>query len=645
MEEESFEDLEIARYLNQQFVCIKIDREERPDIDAIYMTAVQAIAGNGGWPLNVMVTDQREPFWGGTYFPARDGDRGATLGFLSILQRIAQVYSQTPSEIRRSCRQLTEAIEHYLSPPAGKNIPGVELLDEAVAQYKTAFDPVNGGIKGAPKFPSSLPVRFLLRAYCRTGQTEILEMVNLSLKKMAAGGIYDHVGGGFHRYSTDATWLVPHFEKMLYDNALLAVSFIEGYQVLGDESFKSIAVAVLEYILREMTAESGAFYSATDADSLTEAGEQEEGYFFTWTVPELRKVLEEKEFQIACMVWGISDSGNFEGRSILHTNTDLAEAARLLKIPEPELLRKKVQIVEMLYGERQKRLLPLRDEKIIVSWNGLMISAFATVGSVLADQTLIAAAVKAAEFIKNNLVVAGRLYRTFKDGAVKHKAFLSDYTNLLAACLDLFQATQDISWLQFALELDNDLHQLFEDQELGGFYRTGSDQEVLITREKPASDGALPSGNAVALQNLLRLQALTLNDSYRKRFEKTLSCFLGKETGGLAGYSDMLVAWETSCLPPIEIVISTVQDKSEAAPFLRELRRRFLPRTNVIVLSQQANNQDLEHLVPFAANRSLTTTKTTAFICQNGRCQLPLVDLDRFASQLNDLSTHQFPRI
>ncbi len=642
MEEESFEDLEVAEMLNRKFICIKVDREERPDVDAVYMAAVQAMTGSGGWPLNVAVTPERKPFWGGTYFPARDGDRGAQYGFLTIIDRISHVFKNAPQDIQRSCDQLTAAIEQHLNPQAGTSMPGPSLLDNAANMYKGAYDSRFGGVQGAPKFPSSLPLGFLLRHYMRTGKHELLEMVVHSLKKMAAGGMYDQVGGGFHRYSTDEEWLVPHFEKMLYDNALLAKAYIEGYQVTKDEGFKDTATEILDYVLREMTADSGAFFSATDADSLNDEGEQEEGYYFTWTPAELKSVVDEKQFELLTKVWGITESGNFEGRNIFFLKKEIPEYAQELGLTPVELKQQLRAIGDLLYKERNKRPLPLRDEKIIVSWNGMMISAFAVIGGLLNKDIYVDAAVKAAEFIDNSMTIEGRLFRSFKDSQLKYKAFLSDYANYIAACLDLFQVTQDEKWLSLAQTHDQTLQVFFEDSENGGFYMTGNDQETLITREKPAYDGALPSGNSICARNLQRLYILTLDVTYKTRFEKLISCFLGKESGGLAGYSEMLSAFELSMVKPVEIVIVTPSSLEEAKPFLNAIKQYFLPQVQVLLTNQKNPRKTLGENIPYLYSHQALEEKTTAYICREGSCQMPTTDLASFDKQLQHLA--QTPR-
>jgi uncharacterized protein YyaL (SSP411 family) len=337
MEEESYEDEEIAQYLNENYIAIKVDREERPDIDSIYMSAVQAITGRGGWPLNVWLTPDKKPFYGGTYFPARDGDRGANVGFLTLVERLKEVYDTQHDKVEKSSQQLTQIIQKMLRPKTGDRLLEEDLIKQTMTHYKISFDADFGGVSGAPKFPSSLPVRLLLRYHRRTGDEKILRMAKTTLEKMAAGGIYDQAGGGFHRYSTDRQWLVPHFEKMLYDNALLIMAYLEGYQVTGDEAFKRIAKEILRYVKRDMTSSKGAFFSATDADSPTPKGHREEGYFFTWTPAELDEVLGKDRSEVVKAYYAVSSAGNFEGRNILHTPKTATEVAKSLKIPPAQL--------------------------------------------------------------------------------------------------------------------------------------------------------------------------------------------------------------------------------------------------------------------------------------------------------------------
>ncbi len=422
MEEESFEDEEIARYINENYIPIKVDREERPDIDAIYMTAVQALTGRGGWPMTVWLTPDRKPFYGGTYYPARDGDRGAGVGFLTLLKKIKESYHDRKDMVSQTSRQLTDVVKQMLASDTHTHLPGRDIMQQAFQTYQNRFDRVNGGLSGAPKFPSSLPVRFLFRYFQRFKNPEALNMATQTLDKMAAGGIYDHVGGGFHRYATDEKWLVPHFEKMLYDNALLVMDYLEGYQITGNSEYRRVVDEVLHYVQRDMTSPGGAFFSATDADSLTPEGHREEGYFFTWTPGRNGEMLGSDLAGLIRETHAVGSFPNFEGRHILNTPESIPDLVKRLGLEE-NLMRSQIEkALKVLRSEREHRPPPLRDEKILTAWNGLMISAFARAGFVLNEPTYIAGAARAATFVLDHLYNKGRLQRSYMDGVAKHNA-------------------------------------------------------------------------------------------------------------------------------------------------------------------------------------------------------------------------------
>ncbi len=649
MEEESFEDEEIARYLNENFICVKVDREERPDIDSIYMTAVQALTGRGGWPMSVWLTPERKPFYGGTYFPPRDGDRGAGIGFLTILEKLNQSFHAPDRRVENAGLQITEAIQKIMETKPGRQVPGKEILQNAATYYRQSYDRQFGGLAGAPKFPSSLPVRFLLRYYRQapdkikqdkstpvksTNDKNILEMIENSLAKMSGGGMYDHVGGGFHRYSTDAQWLVPHFEKMLYDNALLAVAYLEAWQATRNDEFKRVVKEILKYVSRDMTSPDGAFYSATDADSLTPEGHMEEGWYFTWTPEELDAVLGKDRAKIIDKYYCVGTAPNFEGRHILHTEKTADETAAALHITNKELIAVVDESRELLYAERNKRPVPLRDEKILTSWNALMISAYARAGFSLNDPDYIDQAVGAANFIMEHLYIDNRLYRSYKDNKARHNAYLDDYAFLIAALIDLYEATHDIAWLEKALELDDVLKKFYEDKEAGGFFMTSTDHENLIAREKPYYDSAIPSGNAVAALNLLRLHAFTTDYRYKQRAEKTLKSFSERLNANPAALSEMLLAIDYLLDDPKEIILITPAGKPEAGDFLmKEFRNHFIPN-RILVKTDETQAAEHAQIIPLAGGKKAINGKATAYVCENGTCALPKNDLEGFAAQL-----------
>lgn len=634
MEEESFEDVEIARYINDNYIAVKVDREERPDVDAIYMSAVQAITGRGGWPMTVWLTPDRKPFYGGTYFPARDGDRGSPVGFLTMLKKIRQSYDEKRDLIAQSAGELARAVAQMLTPAAGGRLPLDGVMERAVSSSKKRFDAVNGGIAGSPKFPSSLPIRLLLRHHRRSGDVDTLNMALLTLEKMAAGGMNDQVGGGFHRYSTDAGWLIPHFEKMLYDNALLVPAYIEGWQVSGNPRFRQVAINTLDYVSREMTSSDGAFFSATDADSLTPSGHREEGWFFTWTLEELNDALGADDARIAATVYGADARGNFEGRNILFLPRELDQLAGDLGLSARQLASEVDRINAALYAHRQQRPAPLRDDKILAAWNGLMISAFARAGFALDNAAYLDRASRAADFILTHMLVAGRLKRSFKDDTAAGNGFLDDHAFFTAALLDLFEATADLRWLDRAVELDQTLADQFDDPENGGFFMTADDHEALIAREKPVLDGALPSGNAVALMNLLRLNALTLEPSYLKRAKKGFSAFSTIIEANPSAFGEMLLALEDFLHPPHQVIVVTPAG-GDAASFTDRLRRTFLPGSLVMIVSE-SNAAKLARRSALFREKTAAGGRATAYACQNGACQLPVTTADALMQQLTD---------
>jgi uncharacterized protein len=632
MEEESFEDEEIAHSINENYVAVKVDREERPDVDAIYMNAVQAITGRGGWPMTVWLTPDREPFYGGTYFPARDGDRGSPVGFLTLLKKIRHSYDDKRELVDRSAGELSLAVRQMLAPAAGTRPPMDGVLDRAVSSVRTRFDALHGGIAGAPKFPSSLPVRLLLRHHRRTGAPDSLNMAALTLEKMAAGGMNDQVGGGFHRYSTDDRWLVPHFEKMLYDNALLVPAYIEGWQATGNPRFRQVATSTLDYVAREMTSPEGAFYSATDADSLTPSGHREEGWFFTWTTEELNDALGADDARIAQAVYGVEADGNFEGRAILFLPQTDDRLAAGLGLSSVQLASAVGRINAALYAYRQRRPAPLRDDKILAAWNGLMISAFAQAGFALDDSAYLDRAGRAAGFILERMVVDGRLKRSFKDGDAHGNGFLDDHAFLVAGLLDLFEATAELRWLTHAIALDRSLALGFDDPENGGFFMTADDHEALIAREKPFLDGALPSGNAVALMNLLRLNTLTLEPSYLNLAEKGFTAFSTAMEANPSAFGEMLLALNDFLHSPRQVIVVTPAG-GDADSLAKRLRPVFLPGSLAMIMTE-SNAAELSRRAPLFREKIAAGGKTTAYVCQNGACQLPVTTGEALLQQL-----------
>ena len=640
MEEESFEDLEIARYMNENYIAIKVDREERPDIDSIYMSAVQIMTGRGGWPMTVWLTHDKKPFYGGTYFPPRTGDRGSHKGFLPLLQELKQIYTDKKTEIAKSSEHLHEVLQKTLQP----SVVPKEALDKNVTsllyqQVKTNWDPVHGGMKGAPKFPSSFPFRILLRSYLKTKDEQILKILDKSLTGMMNGGLQDHVGGGFHRYSTDSQWLVPHFEKMLYDQALLAVIYLEATHLFKKDSYKQTAKNILDYIIRDMQSTEGGFYSATDADSLSDKGHKEEGFYFTWTPEELDKALDKVSAKLVKRYYNVSASGNFEGRSIFYVHADLSETAKNLNLSPSETEQKLRSAREKLYQVRNKRALPLRDEKILSAWNGLMISAFVTGYFVLNEKKYLEQAEKSAQFVLNNMFKDNQLYRTWKDGKAYIPAYLEDYAFLIAGLLDLFEWTGNINWLKKALELDRILETSFEDKKNGGFFMTADKYEKLLAREKPLYDGAEPSGNAVAALNLLRLAELTGQTSYKQRAEKTLKTVAENLNKNPLSYSEWMVAVDFYHKKNHEVVLVLPDKKDQNKDFLfNEIKNWYLPH-KVLTVVQNSKVEEYSDLLKPVSRKKVIDEKATVYICEEGACQLPATELEELKDQLKNMQS------
>ncbi len=609
MEEESFEDPEIARQLNESYVPVKVDREVRPDVDAVYMTAVQALNGHGGWPMSVWLDAERRPFFAGTYFPARDGDRGAPRGFSSLLRDLAAIHRQDPGRVARAATSIVEAVRVAMSgAPADGSLPGTEVLVAAQAYCARIFDPKHGGVRGAPKFPSSLPVRLLLRHHRRTGDVRSLEMAVRTLEAIAAGGIHDQVGGGFHRYAVDELWLVPHFEKMLYDNALLSLSYAEAFQVTRRPDFARVLRSTLDYVQRELTSPEGAFWSATDADS-----EGEEGRFFVWSEGEIRQILREEADRFIAF-HGVTRRGNFEGSNVL-------------SVPHPDEREWEALAGarETLRGEREERPHPLLDDKVLAAWNGLMISAMAVGGRVLGEPRHVEAGARAAGFLLDRLRVGGRLQRSFRDGRCSGPGFLEDQAFVVQGLLDLFESTLDRRWLAAALELAGQCETLFADP-AGGWFRTASDHETLVAREKPGHDGAEPSGASVAALSALRLSSFTGDAGWRRVAEGALRTHAPVLLQQPAALHEMLLAvdFATDAVP--EVVLSWPAGSPPPADLLAVLRTTFLPNRVIAGAEEGAATEALAALAPIVRDRVPVRGQPTAYVCEHGTCRLPVTD-------------------
>ena len=557
MERESFEDAQSAQIFNENFIAIKVDREERPDIDSVYMSYVTTTTGSGGWPMSVFLTPDKKPFYGGTYFPPQD--RYGMPGFKTLLLSIADAWKNRKDEIIHSADSATTFLN---KPTETKEKPLLDaaVLDKAFAYYESSFDSERGGFGGAPKFPRSHALSFLLRYWKRTGSEKSLEMVKATLDAMKDGGIYDQLGGGFHRYSTDNAWRIPHFEKMLYDQALLAKTYAEAYQATQNPEYASTTRETLDYVLEGMTSPEGGFYSAEDADSqdLENPKEKKEGAFFLWKKDEIEKLLEPKAAEIFISFYGVTASGNalsdphheFVDKNVLYRAGNIV-AAPSFKMSPAEVTKSLEASRKILLNTRGARPHPYKDDKILADWNGLMIESFAKASVVLSEPRYAQAAIRAAEFISGTLKdTQGRLLHRFRDGEANIRASLNDYAFMTAAYVVLYEAVGDKKWLESARQTASEMIKLFQDEERGGFYLTAHDAEALITRPKEVYDGAVPSGNSVAACALLALERATGETSWRKVAEKILDTFSTEISQTPANFTQMLAALDEAMGPP-----------------------------------------------------------------------------------------------
>ena len=624
MEEESYDNEDTARYLNTHFIAIKVDREVRPDIDEIYMTALHLMNQRGGWPLNIWLTADKEPFYGGTYFPPTDAYNRPS--FMRVLTTLSEQYQDDPKKITALAQRLTQSLRDHLEGE-GQQLATQIVNSAAIKASKTwyveHFDDDWGGLNQSIKFPSSFSNRLMMHYYRRSQDQAALDMIELTLTKMSQGGMYDQIGGGFHRYSTDTHWLIPHFEKMLYDNALLATVYIEAWQLTGNPLYETIARDTLDYILREMTLTNGGFYSATDADSLTPAGEVEEGWYFTWTLDELALILEKNEVPLAVEYFGMTEAGNFEGRNLPQRWIDSSEVADKFNLTQQQLHKKIQRIKSKLYQHRNTRPAPLRDNKILVSWNGLVISALAKAGSALDDAKYTLAATQAARFIEQNLQTKqGRLIRVYQEGQTSGAAFLEDYAFLIAGLIDLYEADFDLHWLQLAMTLQEQLQTHYSDAVNGGYFRTADDHEKLLAREKNKNDGAIPSGNSVAILNLLRLHQYSLEQRYQDFALLSLRAFTPYIEKNPTQLAEMLLALDylDDEVKEIIIVHPTSGEKNEELE--RTARQTYLPN-KILVINQQNSIASTAEIIPLVEGKIAIGNKSTAYVCYQRICKLP----------------------
>ena len=628
MERESFENPEVAAILNAHFIPIKVDREERPDLDEIYMTAVRIMTGSGGWPLNVFLTPDLQPFFGGTYFPPED--RRERIGFRKLLEQIADLWESDEKSLAGRAEELTRLIRaDTKTEPVSEGIVDSTLLLAATRSLERRFDTRWGGFGKAPKFPPSGAIALLLRQYLHTGEENLLEMATTTLDRMAWGGMHDQIGGGFHRYSTDVRWLVPHFEKMLYDNALLARVYLEAFQLTGKPLYRDTAVDIFGFVLREMTDPNGGFHSSLDSDS-----EDEEGIFYVWSPDEIRETLGKENSSLFLEYYGITEKGNFEGRNIPHVTADPEKFSSRQGISRGELREYLNRSGSLLLAKRNMRVRPGKDDKILAAWNGMMISALARGYQVLGGEHLLTAAKNAARFILSDMVRDGhlrRISRSSSPDSAEHiggtPGYLDDYAEMANGLIDLYEASFHREWLTEADRLTRTMIRDFRDERDGTFYYTSTDHKDLLTRTKPLFDGAVPSGNATAARVLFRLAALLDRPEYRKTGEK-----IRKQPGV---FTDLLCAAEWHLYPVRELAVVGNPAGEETRALLDVIHNLFLPN-RILALADPANSSSRGStgLIPLLAGKEMVTGKATVYLCENYTCSSPVTDASVLETRL-----------
>ena len=625
MERESFENPEIASLMNENYICIKVDREERPDLDSLYMSAVQALTGSGGWPMTVFLTPDGKPFYGGTYFPPVDS--GGMPGFPQVLLGVAEAYRDRRGDVLQSTQQLLSHLEHLSQAPGGQDPLTRDILNQAYQGMAQNYDFENGGLGAAPKFPQPMSYEFMLRYHQAFRDERALEMVEMALEQMARGGIYDQIGGGFHRYSTDAHWLVPHFEKMLYDNALLSRLYLHAFQATQNPFYRRITEETLDYVLREMTDPLGGFYSTQDADS-----EGEEGKFFVWTPEEIEATMGHEGAALLERYFGVSPHGNFGGRNILHVPQDPQSFAAEAGVSAEDLRAAIERGRPRLLEAREERVHPARDEKVLSAWNGLMLRSFAEAASVLGREDYRVAAVACASFLLESLRRDGRLLRTYKDGRASLKGYLEDYAFLSDGLLALYEATFDARWLDEARTLVDGMVGLFWDEEQGIFYDTGSDHERLMMRPRDFFDNATPSGSSVAVDVLLHMSVLTGEGEYARRGSVSLRSMQQYLAKAPLAMGHWLCALDFYLSTPKEIAIVGGMGDQATWALLNVVHSRYMP--NKVLVGNDPSKP--YPAIPLLEDRDMVDSRPTAYVCENYACQLPVTEPEALASQLGE---------
>jgi len=635
MEEESFEDEEVAAVLNDTFVPIKVDREERPDVDNIYMSVCQMMSGRGGWPLNVLLTPDRRPFYATTYLPKRG--RMKRMGVMELAERVGELWADDRESLLADADKITDALKDASERPPDGSMPGTEVLTRAFDTLSNRFDEVKGGFGSQPKFPSPHNLLFLLREYDRTGDERALDMVTKTLDSMRLGGIFDHVGFGFHRYSTDRHWLLPHFEKMLYDQAMLMLAYTEAYQVTGNDRYAETATDIHRYLVRDMQSGEGGFFSAEDADSLTPEGEREEGAFYVWTTDELREVLDEDDAEWVIEVFQARDGGNYAdestgkktGGNILHLTRSLETVAEEESEDVEDLQRRWTRIRRRLLEVRDERPRPGLDDKILTDWNGLLIAALARAARVLSEGAPFrGSATDAASFLQQHMVQRGddgsvRLRHRYRNGETAIHGHLDDYVFFGWGLIELYETTLDAGWLALAKELADAMLDRFEDDANGGFFFTADDAERLIVRPKEFYDGAMPSGNSAALSLLVRLSRMTGVTRYAEAAERLRAAAGEQVRSQPAGFTGFLVGLYEALAPSREVVIAGDLDEPGTQAMIEVVRQRYMPGT-VLLHRPPGEHPAIADVAPFTEMQTVIEERPTAYVCHDFACQEPV---------------------
>ncbi|MFW9950482.1 MAG: thioredoxin domain-containing protein [Candidatus Thorarchaeota archaeon] len=630
MAHESFEDAQVAKSLNESFISIKVDREERPDIDKVYMTVCQLMTNSGGWPLTILMTPDKKPFFAGTYFPKET--RFGRIGLIDLIKRVKDLWENNRSDLLDSSNKITLTLQNMTPDSPGKYLDQKDL-EKAFSQLKARFDKKNGGFGSAPKFPTPHNLLFLLRIWKRTGDNEALSMVEETLKSMRKGGIYDHIGFGFHRYSTDSHWLVPHFEKMLYDQALLTITYLEAFHATKNEEYAIIAKEILEYVVRDMTSPQGGFYSAEDADS-----EGVEGKYYVWTKQEIIDLLGNDDAELFTKLYNVTEKGNYleeasrerTGKNILHLLIDSDEFSKVNSLSKDNFNNTLRNMRYKLFKNREKRIKPHKDDKILVDWNGLMIAAFSYAGYVLNEPEYFEIAKKAVNFIYNNMFTSeGLLLHRYRDGDAEVQAFLDDYAFLIWGLLNLYESTFEIDFLKKAIGLNKILIDEFWDYQIGGFFFTSKGAEDLLTRQKEVYDGAIPSGNSVAMLNLMRLYQLTGDDDYEKKAEILSKVFSENVKATPSANTFLMIAVDYAVGPSYSLVVSGDTGTIETTSMIRAFKSHFLPNKSFIFRPTDKDAPPIDELSNFVQFFDKYEGKATAYVCINKTCKAPTNNIQK----------------